>query len=79
VIEVIPKNKISVEWQFEGYSGIAIVDFELTELGNQTKFILTSTLIESFPGNIPEFKRESGVEGWNYFIKKSLNEYLKNN
>jgi len=30
-----------------------------------------------FPDDIPEFKRESGVEGWNYLIKKSLKAFLE--
>lgn len=75
--EVIPMKKITYDWRYKGYTGIAIVIFELFESGNQTKLRLSSTAIESFPDNIPEFKRESGVEGWNYFIKKSLKEYLE--
>ncbi len=27
--------------------------------------------------NIPEFKRESCIEGWTYFIKKRLKEFLE--
>jgi uncharacterized protein YndB with AHSA1/START domain len=75
--EVIPMKKITYNWRYEGYLGCAIVIFELFENGNQIKLRLTSTTIESFPDNIPEFKRESGVEGWNYFIKKSLKQYLE--
>ena len=53
-----------------------MVVFELIEEGNQTKLRLTYTVIENFPDNIPEFTRESGIEGWSYFIKKSLKNYL---
>ncbi|MFK5893557.1 MAG: hypothetical protein QM504_10085 [Pseudomonadota bacterium] len=46
----------------------------ITPIDNhQTKLKLTYTVIESFPNNIPEFTRESGIEGWNHFIKDSLN------
>jgi hypothetical protein len=42
-----------------------------------TKLRLTAQVLEDFPEDIPEFKRESGVEGWTYFIKKSLKEFLE--
>ena len=69
--EVVPLKKITYDWSYEGYSGSALVVFELIEKGDQTLVKLTSTVVEDFPDNIPEFKRESGVEGWNYFIKIS--------
>ncbi|OFX45345.1 MAG: ATPase [Bacteroidetes bacterium GWA2_30_7] len=75
--EVVPNKKITYDWRYEGYSGSAIVSFELINQNNHTKLRLTDTIIENFPDNIPEFKRESGIEGWNYFIKKSLKEYLE--
>jgi uncharacterized protein YndB with AHSA1/START domain len=77
VIEVQPNHKIATEWRFGGYDGCAIVDFELTQIDDKTNLRLTARAIESFPNDIPEFKRESGVEGWNYFIKNSLKEYLE--
>ena len=75
--EVVPKKKITYDWKYEGYPGSSIVVFELFENGNWTKLRLTSTVVENFPDNIPEFKRESGIQGWSYFIKKSLKEYLE--
>ncbi len=76
---VVPMKKITYDWRYEGYSGSSIVTFELIEEGIQTKLRLTSTVVEDFPDNIPEFTRESGVIGWTYFIQKSLKEYLKEN
>ncbi|MEC3907137.1 SRPBCC domain-containing protein [Tamlana sp. 2201CG12-4] len=75
--EVIPMKKISYEWKFEGYTGSGISTFELSHIENQTKLKLTFTVLENFPDNIPEFKRESGVAGWNYFINESLKAYLE--
>ncbi|MDG2194553.1 MAG: SRPBCC domain-containing protein [Polaribacter sp.] len=75
--EVAPLKKITYDWRYEGYPGNALVTFEIIEKGHQTLVRLTSTVLEDFPDNIPEFKRESGVKGWNYFIKKSLKNYLK--
>ena len=75
--EVIPQKKITYDWRYEGYPGSSIIVFQLIEEGAQTKLRLTATVVENYPDNIPEFKRESGVEGWSYFIKKSLKEYLE--
>ena len=77
VTEVVPKKKISYEWRFEGYLGSGISVYELEKLDNQTKLRLTFSILEKFPDNIPEFKRESGVIGWNYFIKESLRGFLE--
>ena len=44
-----------------------------------TKLRLTHHVQESFPEDIPEFKRESGIEGWTFFIKKRLKEFLDKN
>lgn len=35
-------------------------------------------VLESFPQNTPEFKRESCVGRWGYFIKHRLKNYLNN-
>lgn len=77
ITEVIPKKKIAYSWKFRGYEGDGLVSFELFETDERTKLKLTSEVIENFPQDIPEFKRESGVAGWNYFIGESLKGYLE--
>ena len=52
--------------------------FELFKQNNITKLKLTHSMLESFDEDIPEFSRESCIEGWKFFIKKSLKEYLEN-
>jgi len=54
------------------------VVFELFEQDTLTKLRLTEKIKESFPEDIPEFSRASGVEGWKYFINESLKNYLSN-
>ena len=76
--EVEPLQKITYDWSYEGYTGRSIVVFELFKVGENTKLKLTSNTVEKYPDHIPEFSRESGVEGWNYFITKSLKAYLDN-
>lgn len=75
--EVVANKKIVYSWKYRDYPGDFIVTFELFEHENQTMLRLTAEVKESFPKGIPEFKRESGVAGWEYFIGKSLKEYLK--
>jgi len=75
--EVVPMKKITYNWKYGGYPGESFVMFELLEQNNQTKLRLTYKGIESFPEDIPEFSRESCTEGWNYFIRKSLKEFLE--
>ena len=79
VTEVVPLKKIVYKWKYEGYSGDSFVMFELIEQDNLTNLRLTHQTLEDFPEDIPEFSRESGIEGWTFFIKKSLKEYLNKN
>ena len=77
VTEVVPGRKIVYGWRFAEYAGDASVAFELIKQDNLTSLRLTCTVRESFPEGIPEFTRESCIGGWEYFIKKSLKEYLE--
>ena len=76
ITEVIPMKKITYNWRYEGYLGDAYVTFELFELNGQTKLKLTYKVVVSFSEDIPEFSRKMAIEGWSYFIKASLKEYL---
>jgi len=77
VTEVIPQKKLVTNWKYEGLDGNSFVTMELEDLGMQTKFTLTTKVMEDFDDSIPEFKRESCVGGWNYFINERLATYLK--
>ncbi len=79
VTEVEPMTKITYNWKYEGYPGDSFVVFELLKQNNLTKLRLTHQVQESFPEDIPEFTRESGIEGWTLFIRKSLKEFLEKN
>ncbi|PCJ82489.1 MAG: ATPase [Bacteroidetes bacterium] len=76
IIEVEQFKKIVYNWKYKGYAGDSNVIFELIEQGKHIKLKLTHKVLDSFPKNIPEFKRESCLEGWNYFIKQRLKNYL---
>ncbi len=77
VTEVVPLKKITYNWKYEEYSGDSFVEFELSSQNNITKLKLTHNIRENFPEDIPEFSRESCIEGWNFFIRKRLKEYLE--
>ncbi len=77
VTEAVPMEKIAYEWQYENYPGAALVTCELFKAGPGTRLQLTHTVLEDFPDDIPEFKRESGLAGWQYFIGGRLKAYLE--
>ena len=76
IIEVIPYRKIVYDWRYQGYAGESSVSFELFEEEDQTKLKLTAAGFETYPQNIPEFTRESCINGWIYFINNRLKNYL---
>ena len=75
--EVIPLERLVINWKYEDCAGDSFVIWELENLGTQTKVTLTTKVIEDFSDDYPEFKRESCVAGWNYFIKENLKSYLE--
>ena len=77
VTEVVPLKMIAYNWKYENYPGDSLVKFELFEENSSTKLRLTHQVLEDFPDDIPEFKRESGIEGWTFFIRKNLKEFLE--
>ncbi|PLX15116.1 MAG: ATPase [Marinilabiliales bacterium] len=76
ITEIVPQKKIVYKWRYKEYEGEGKVIFELQEQGNQTILKLTNEGLETFPEEIPEFRRESCEGGWNYFIKERLKIYL---
>lgn len=79
IVEVVPGKKITYDWKYEGLAGDSLMVFELFARGDSTRLKLTHRVLESFPGDIPEFARESGVAGWKYFIQQRLKEFLEGN
>ncbi len=77
VVEVVPLEKISYDWRFDGYPGVGLVTFKLQEQGSTTTLKLTNTVVEDFPVDVPEFEWVSCLAGWQYFIGQSLRGYLE--
>lgn len=76
VTEVIPPRRISYLWAYKEWKGLGLVTFNLEAHGRFTCLTLTSAGGHSFKAPIPEFNRDSGVEGWTYLICESLPAYL---
>ena len=77
ITEAVPGEKIVYDWRYEEYPGAGTVTFELFEEGSSSRLRVTAEGIESFPQDIPEFTRESGQSGWEYFIQGNLKRYLQ--
>jgi len=77
VSEVIPHEKITYNWKYLEYLGSGDVSFELIPAQEHVMVKLVVTLIEDYPDHIPEFKRESCTQGWEYFIGHNLKTFLE--
>lgn len=75
--EVVPEKKIVYRWNYPEYAGDSNVHFEIEAITNGSKLRVSTEVIEDFPSDIPEFRRESGVAGWKYFIQDRLLKYLE--
>ncbi len=77
VTEVEPLKMIKYSWEFEKYRGKSTAAFEISKENNKTKLRLTVEVLKDFPDDIPEFKRESCIAGWEYFLNGRLKEFLE--
>ncbi len=76
ITEVVPGASITYSWEYAGFPGLGSTEWKLSETAEGTKLVLISTGIESFSQDIPEFTRERGQAGWEYFINQRLPKFL---
>ena len=76
ITEVIPGEKLTYSWQYDGYPGESFVTFELFAEGDKTRLKLTHTGLETFPAE-KDFARGSFAKGWTHIVGKLLPEYLE--
>jgi uncharacterized protein YndB with AHSA1/START domain len=76
VMEAVPNRRLTLEWRYGGIPGASFVTFELTPSGEGTHLKLTHRGLDAFPQDDPALTRESGVNGWNYFICQQLKTFL---
>jgi uncharacterized protein YndB with AHSA1/START domain len=77
ITEVVLEKKLTHSWCYVGYEGVSYLTFELLEIGENTKLILTHSGIETFPIDNPDFAFTNFAEGWNYIIDTALNNFLE--
>ncbi|WP_309640902.1 SRPBCC domain-containing protein [Flavobacterium sp.] len=77
VTEVIPQQKLTYSWAYEGYAGISHVTFELSSQENKTLLKLKHTGIDTFPQSQPDFAIFNFNAGWNGILNKSLEAYVE--
>lgn len=78
VTEVIPNEKISYEWWYEGYPGNSLVTFELKSAGAGTHITLTHIGLETFQSaKYPGLAPENFNKGWTKLIGTLLKEFVE--
>lgn len=77
ITEVVPGEKLTYSWRYEGYAGISYVTFELIAEGNMTRLKLTHAGLETFPSDNPDFAKENFAAGWTHIIGTSLKDYIE--
>ncbi|MEJ7735949.1 MAG: SRPBCC domain-containing protein [Chitinophagaceae bacterium] len=77
ITEVIPGEKPSYSWRYEGYEGNSFVSFELFPEGDQTRLLLTHDGLETFPADVPDFARECFATGWTEIIGLNLKNFVE--
>ncbi len=77
ITEVVPFQKLSHSWRYEGYPGNSFLTFELLEEGACTRLRLTHSGLETFPSDNPDFAKENFVAGWNHIINESLRTFFE--
>ncbi len=75
VTEVEPEAKLAYRWTFAGYDGASLSVFELTALGERSHLRISIPVEADFADDIPEFKRESCLGGWQYMLAQ-IQKYL---
>lgn len=78
ITEVVPGEKISYEWKYDGYPGNSLVSFELFNNDGKTRIVLTHEKLESFRNDIhPKLAKQNFVNGWTHFIGSALKDFVE--
>jgi uncharacterized protein YndB with AHSA1/START domain len=76
ITDVIPGEKLTHSWKYDGYTGQSYVSWELFDKGDKTTVVLTHTGLETFP-NEPDFAKANFEMGWTHIVGTSLKNYLE--
>ena len=76
VLEVIPQEKLVLDWRYDNHSGRAYAKFELRSTSQGTQLIFTSDVLAFFP-NKKVFSRASMRQGWKKLLQEQLPKYVE--
>jgi uncharacterized protein YndB with AHSA1/START domain len=77
VMEVIPNQRLTHSWRYDGYAGNSLVTFDLTDENGKTRLNFSHSGIETFPEDNPDLAKKNFVAGWDHIINISLKNYLE--
>lgn len=78
VTEVVPGQKLTYSWRYDGYEGNSFVTWELFAEGtDRTRLKLTHAGLETFPKHITDFARENFEAGWTDFVGELLKNFVE--
>jgi uncharacterized protein YndB with AHSA1/START domain len=78
ITDVVAGKKLAHTWEYPGYQGKALVEWELVELDkNSTRLNFEFKILIPFDQNEEALKRKNFVEGWNYIVHTGLKEFLE--
>jgi len=79
ILSVQPQKEITYSWRFKEYNGVSTSQFLIEdETAESVTLKLVVKVLEDFPEGIPEFKAESCLGGWDYFLNQQLKSFLEN-
>ncbi|MES2796563.1 MAG: SRPBCC domain-containing protein [Bacteroidota bacterium] len=78
MLEIIEEKKLVHTWEYPGYSGEALVDWELFAVSeNITKLVFKYNFLVPFEPEEEALNRKNFIEGWDFIILTTLPEYVK--
>ena len=77
VVKVKPLDELTYRWKYQEYSGDSTVTFQILENEEVSVLRVTSKILEDFPQDFSEFRRESAAEGWSYLLGTGLKQYIE--
>ncbi|MFX3626111.1 MAG: SRPBCC family protein [bacterium] len=78
VLEVVENKKLAHTWSYPGYSGKAILTWELIEQGaEKTLLKMNFDFVELFDPNEDALHRSNFEAGWSELIDTNLANYIK--
>jgi len=77
VTQVIQRELIAYTWTFDDTPGRGSTTWKVSPDNEGAQLVLIDQIHESYPDDVPEFKRESAEGGWTYFLDERLKSYME--